>query len=267
MFGGIPYYNRLIDGKKSVRENIIDLIASPGARLENEVSMYLSSEISKITNANEVFEALAKGFSRYKDILDQSHVSSGPALVDVLDKLIRMDVVDKITPINDENNRKKSGYFISDNLSLFYYKYIFRNSSRMNIMDSDIFYDRYIAEDFETKYVPKVFEDVCRQYLIRRNRKGLMDEIFEKIGKYYYDDPVAKKNGEFDIVTQDDKGYIFYEAKFRKEPVTEQMIREEICQVEQTGLECYKYGFFSRSGFACEGADNCKLIELRELYK
>ena len=259
--------NRLIDGKKSVRENIIDLIASPGARLENEVSMYLSSEISKITNANEVFEALAKGFSRYKDILDQSHVSSGPALVDVLDKLIRMDVVDKITPINDENNRKKSGYFISDNLSLFYYKYIFRNSSRMNIMDSDIFYDRYIAEDFETKYVPKVFEDVCRQYLIRRNRKGLMDEIFEKIGKYYYDDPVAKKNGEFDIVTQDDKGYIFYEAKFRKEPVTEQMIREEICQVEQTGLECYKYGFFSRSGFACEGADNCKLIELRELYK
>ena len=24
----------------------------------------------------------------------------------------------------DENNRKKSGYFISDNLSLFYYKYI-----------------------------------------------------------------------------------------------------------------------------------------------
>ena len=267
VFGGIPYYNRLIDGKKSVRENIIDLIASPGARLENEVSMYLNSEISKITNVNEVFEALAKGFSRYKDILDQSHVSSGPALVDVLDKLIRMDVVDKITPINDENNRKKSGYFISDNLSLFYYKYIFRNSSRMNIMDSDIFYDRYIAEDFETKYVPKVFEDVCRQYLIRRNRKGLMDEIFEKIGKYYYDDPVERKNGEIDIVTLDDKGYIFYEAKFRKEPVTEQMIENEIVQVKQTGLECYKYGFFSKSGFVCEERENRSLIELKELYR
>lgn len=56
IFGGIPYYNRLIDVKKSVRENIIELIASPGARLENEVSMYLNLEISKITNANEVFE-------------------------------------------------------------------------------------------------------------------------------------------------------------------------------------------------------------------
>ena len=200
VFGGIPYYNRLIDGQKSVRENIIELIASPGARLENEVSMYLNSEISKITNANEVFEALAKGFSRYKDILDQSNVSSGPALVDILDKLMRMDVVSKEAPINDENNKKKSGYFISDNLSLFYYKYIFRNMSRMNIMDSDVFYDRYIAEDFETKYVPKSFERICKQYLIRKNRKGLMDEVFEKIGKYYYDDPIEKKNGEFDIV-------------------------------------------------------------------
>lgn len=267
VFGGIPYYNRLIDAKKSVRENIIELIASSGARLENEVVMYLNSEISKITNANEVFEALAKGFSRYKDILDQSNVSSGPALIDILDKLMRMDVVAKEAPINDENNRKKSGYFISDNLSLFYYKYIFRNLSRMNIMDPDIFYDKYIAEDFETKYVPKSFERICKQYLIRKNRKGLMDEIFEKIGKYYYDDPVEKRNGEFDIVTLDDKGYIFYEAKFRKEPVTESVVQNEIRQVKQTGLACYRYGFFSRAGFTCDQEKDCILIELSELYK
>lgn len=267
VFGGIPYYNRLIDFRKSVRDNIIDLIASPGARLENEVSMYLNSEISKITNANEVFEALAKGFSRYKDILDQSNVSSGPALIDILDKLMRMDVVAKEAPINDENNKKKSGYFISDNLSLFYYKYIFRNMSRLNIMDSDVFYDRYISEDFETKYVPKSFERICKQYLIRKNRKGLMDEIFEKIGKYYYDDPAEKKNGEFDIVTQDDRGHIFYEAKFRKDPVTESIVQNEIRQVEQTGLKCYKYGFFSRGGFTCEKEENRILIELSELYR
>ena len=267
VFGGIPYYNRLINSGKSVLDNIIDLIASPVARLENEVSMYLNSEISKITNANEVFEALAKGFSRYKDILDQSNVSSGPALIDILDKLMRMDVVAKEAPINDENNKKKSGYFISDNLSLFYYKYIFRNMSRLNIMDPDVFYDRYISDDFETKYVPKSFERICKQYLIRKNRKGLMDEIFEKIGKYYYDDHAEKKNGEFDIVTQDDRGYIFYEAKFRKDPVTESIVQNEIRQVEQTGLKCYKYGFFSRGGFTCEKEENRILIELSELYR
>ena len=32
VFGGIPYYNRLIDDSKSVKENIIELISSNGAR-------------------------------------------------------------------------------------------------------------------------------------------------------------------------------------------------------------------------------------------
>ena len=266
VFGGIPYYNRLIDDTKSVKDNIIELIASSGARLENEVSMYLNAEISKIINANEVFEALSRGFTRYSDILSQSHVSSGPTLVDVLDKLMRMEVVVKTAPINYGNNKKKAGYYISDNLSLFYYRYIFKYSSQMKIMDSEVFYKKYIEKDFEEHYVPHIFETICSQYLIRMNRAGNIEPVFEKIGKYYYDDPIKKKNGEFDIVTQDDKGYIFYEAKFRKEPITESMVQNEIQQVQQTGLNCYRYGFFSRAGFACEEENDRILIGINELY-
>ena len=266
VFGGIPYYNKLVDNRLSVKENIIELIASPGARLENEVAMYLKSEISRLTNANEVFEALAKGYSRYSDILSQSHVSSGPTLVDVLDKLIRMEVVKKESPINDPDNKKKTGYYISDNLSLFYYRYIFRYLSQMNVMDAEVFFDRYISDDFENRYIPHIFETVCRQFLIRQNRNGFLPEAFEKIGKYYYDDPVRKKNGEFDVVTEDKNGYIFYEVKFRKEPVNENMVKEEIRQVEDTGLKCYKYGFISRSGFSCRADENIIFIDLKDLF-
>lgn len=266
VFGGIPYYNKLIDPRLTVRENIIELIASPDARLENEVSMYLKSEISRIMNANEVFEALAKGYSRFSDILSQSHVSSSPALADVLEKLIRMEVVQKEAPINQERNKRKTGYYIIDNLSLFYYRYVFRYLSQMSVMDSEVFFERYIAEDFETKYVPRIFESICRQYLIRQNRSGKITEPFEKIGKYYYDDPVRKTNGEFDIVTQDRNGYVFYEAKFRKEPVSERMIREDICQVEGTGLQCFRYCFISRSGFTMSPKQNMIFIDLKDLY-
>ncbi|MDY6328301.1 MAG: ATP-binding protein [Lachnospiraceae bacterium] len=266
VFGGIPYYNRLIDDSKSVKENIIELIASPGARLENEVSMYLNAELSKIVNANEVFEALSRGFSRYSDILSQSHVSSGPTLVDVLDKLIRMEVVVKTAPINDSGNRKKIAYYICDNLSLFYYRYIFKYSSQMKIMDSEVFYKKYIEKDFEEYYVPHLFENVCRQYLIRKNRAGEIEPVIEKIGKYYYDNPAERSNGEFDIVTEDELGYAFYEVKFRKKQVSDEMINEEIRQVKATGLDCYKYVFFSRSGFHCEKRDDIQLIELEELY-
>ncbi len=266
VFGGVPYYNRLIDDSKSVRDNIIDLVASTGARLENEISMYLNSEISKIVNANEVFEALAAGYSKYSDILSQSHVSSGPTLVDVLDKLIRMEVVSKTTPVNDESNRKKAGYHISDNLSLFYYRYVFRYLSQMTIMDSQTFYDKYINKDFEEYFVPHQFEDICKQYLIRQNKKHAIEPPFEKIGKYYYDDPVSKTNGEFDIVTEDEIGYVFYEVKFRNKPITESMIDEEITQIKQTGLTCSRYVFISRSGFTCKETENTMHIELKEMY-
>ena len=250
VFGGIPYYNRLIDPALTMKENIIELVASPGARLETEISMYLRSEIAKMVNANEVFDALSKGYSRYSDILSQSHVSSGPTLADVLEKLIRMELVRKEAPINDEHNRRKSGYYIADNLSLFYYRYVFRYSSQMNVMEPETFFDRYIKADFEETYVPKIFEEICRQYLIRQNRLGRLKEPFEKIGKYYYDNPKEKTNGEFDIVTWDPRGYTFYEAKFRKTPIDRKMVDREIAQVEQSPLSCYQYGFFSRSGFA-----------------
>ena len=266
VFGGIPYYNKQIDSSVSVRENIQELISAPGARLENEVSMHLKSEISKIANANEVFEALAKGFSKYSDLLSQSHVSSGPTLVDVLEKLIRMEVVEKRAPINDLENKRKSGYFISDNMSLFYYRYIFRYLSQRTVLDEDVFFDRYIREDFETLHVPRVFESVCRQYLIRENRAGRIDPPFDLIGKYYYDDPVNKTNGEFDVVTRDPNGYIFYESKFKKTPISSGMIEEEIRQVQRTGLKCYKYGFFARWGFRRVPDDNVICIGLEELY-
>lgn len=266
VFGGVPYYNRLVDDKKSVKENVIELVASSGARLENEVSTYLNSEISKIVNANEVFEAIAKGFSKFSDILSQSHVSSSPTLADVLDKLMKMEVVEKKAPINDEKSKKKSGYYICDNLSLFYYRYIFKYSSQLKIMDPEVFYDKYIDKDFEEFYIPLRFEEICVQYLIRQNRLGVMDPVIEKIGKYYYDDPKTKTNGEFDVVTLDEKGYVFYEAKFRKKKTSKEVIETEISQVKSTGLNCYKYVFFSRAGFTAKETEDIKFIKLDQMF-
>ena len=186
---------------------------------------------------------------------------------DVLEKLIRMEVVKKEAPINDVNNKRKAGYTITDNLSLFYYRYVFRYSSQMNVMDSDVFYDRYIRDDFEKQYVPRQFEDICRQYLIRQNRAGKLSIPFDRIGKYYYDVPQTRTNGEFDIVTEDPNGYVFYEAKFRSELLTESMIQQEIEQVRRTGMNCYRYAFISRSGFDAQADEGVELISLEKLYE
>ncbi|MCQ2535275.1 MAG: ATP-binding protein, partial [Clostridia bacterium] len=60
--------------------------------------------------------------------------------------------------------------------------------------------------------------------------------------------------------------YGFYEVKFRKKQVSNEVIDEEISQVEATGLNCYKYVFFSRSGFNCNCRDNVRLINLSDIF-
>lgn len=263
--GGVPYYNKLVDDKLSVMENIINIIASTDSRLENEIQVYLKSEIQKINNANEIFETLAKGYSRPIDIINQSSIKSGPLLVEVLNKLISMELVEKQSPINDENNKKKTGYYIIDNLSSFYYKYIYRYNSQFKVMASNQFYNKYIKDDFEKEYVPKKFEDICKQFLINKNIKSEITPPFFKIGKYYYDLPKQKTNGEFDIVTEDENGYIFYEVKFRKNKMKLSEIEKEISQVNATTLNCYKYGFFSAEGFESDVRDIIKYT-LNDLY-
>lgn len=267
VFGGIPYYNRLIDKNASVRENLIHLILEPDARLEDEVPSYLLSEISKIGNAHEIFSALADGHARYRDILSQSHVSSGATLVNVLNRLIGMQLVQRRSPINDPNNKKRTSYVICDGLSKFYYRYVFRYLSQRSVLDPEVYYDRYVNDDFETQFVPRAFEEVCRQYLVRQNRMGNSEPPFDLIGTYSYDDPVTRTNGEFDVVTKDPLGYSFYEAKFRTTPITQRMIEDEIEQVQRTGLTCHRYGFFSRSGFEAQADERTALIGLEKLYR
>ena len=263
--GGVPYYNKLIDDELSVKENIINIIASRDSMLEYEVQVYLKSEIQKINNANEVFEILAKGYSKPIDILNQSSIKSGPLLIETLNKLIGMELVEKKAPINDENNKKKIGYYIVDNLASFYYKYIHRYNSQFRVMGSNEFYDKYISDDFEKAYVPKKFEGICKQFLINKNIKNELDTSFFKIGKYYYDIQKEKLNGEFDIVTEDEKGYIFYEVKFRKSKMSLKDIEKEISQVNATTLNCYNYGFFSAAGFE-DNISNAIKYTLDDLY-
>ena len=44
------------------------------------------------------------------------------------------------------------------------------------------------------------------------------------------------------------------------------MIRDEIRQVKRSGLDCYRYGFFARSGFQCQPDENQIFIDIKQVY-
>ncbi len=265
VFGGIPYYNQFIDDSKSVKENIINLIASNNARLLSEAENFLTTELYKLNNANECFLAIANGNKKYTDILNKSHIQSSPLLADTLKRLVKMDVIEKINPINDESE-KKSYYEITERLSNFYYKYIFKRNSYFKIMPSDVFFKEFIEEDFFTKYVPKEFESISKQYFAYLNLNRKITPVLYKIGKYYYDDPKNKINGEFDCVTLSKDGYDFYEVKFTSSPIDDKIVNEEINQLNKLNIKYNKLGFISKNGFKIKENNNYILITIDDLY-
>lgn len=265
IFGGVPYYNQFIDDKLTVEDNIINLVASPNSRLLTEAKDFVALEINKMANANETFTAIAAGNKKFSDILNKSHVTSSPTLVDVLKKLEDMDAISRVSPINDES-QKKAIYEICDRLTLFYYRYIFRRLSFFGTMNSKDFFNEFIKEDFYGHFVPKEFERISAQYLIKQNIERKINPPLYKVGKYYYDDPFNKTNGEFDVVTMNKNGYDFYEVKFTKELVDDSVVNEEKYQLSKKNIEYNKLGFISKSGFSINDPENYILITIDDIY-
>lgn len=265
VFGGVPYYNQFIDTKLSVKQNIINLILDKNGRLSGGPESSIEQEISKMTNANEVFMAIARGKSKFSDILAKSNVSSSPALANILNRLQVMDVIVKNSPINDESE-KKSNYRISDRFSLFFYKYIFTRKSMLASMSAEMFWNEFIENDFNSDFVPRTYEVVARQFLVRKNIEGLISPVLYKVGTYYYDDKKNRTNGEFDVVTLNRDGYDFYEVKYTEKPVNDSVVREELYQLKNVSIPFNRLGFFSKNGFEITESDKYILYNLEDVY-
>lgn len=265
-FGGVPYYNKQIDCSLSVKDNIIKLLSGDFSHLLEEITTNVKEELTKINNANQVFAAIANGAFHYSDILGKANLKNSSALYDSLETLTKMDLVEYVCPINDKGNKKKSGYRITDNPLAFYYRYIFNRKSQREMMNENDFFDVFIKDDFFSYYVPIKFETVAKQYLIRMNKSGKLKPILFDLGTYWFDDPLNKKNGQFDVVGECADGYVFYEVKYTNKPLSKSAIEEEITQVKACGLKAIAYGFFSKSGFE-NGITGYQLYDLTELFK
>ena len=90
-----------------------------------------------------------------------------------------MDLITYVCPINDKTNKRKSGYVLTDNAVYFYYRYIYHNLSIKNILSNEMFYDKYINEDFINVVVKKVFERISMQYLIRKTNWDLLIQLLK----------------------------------------------------------------------------------------
>ena len=266
VFGGIPFYLQQLCPDLSPEQNIARLLIPEGSMLENEIRLQLTAELAKEENANYVLEKIAAGVGKYSDLADNFPGSSGK-ISHTLGRLEDMDLIIKDSPINAPANRRKHRYVICDNLLDFYYAYLFRDVTGRTAVSPETFYAQQLRSAIATDYLPRKFEQVAKEYLLRQNRAGKIQPPFMRIGRYIYNDKARHQNGEFDVVTEDSRGLIAYECKYRQAPVGLKYVREEEWQHKQLGINFYRLGFFARNGFAPDiDRQRYSLISLADMY-
>lgn len=264
VFGGSPYVNGALDENKTLKENIIETILNPTNYIYSYAEHLLISDYTKSMNAERIFYAISNGHKKYGEIENRLGLKTNGNLAKQLTSLEEMEIVAKVYPINKPNDNKKASYEVRDNLLRFYYTFVYKNKSALQMLGAEAFYEEYV-ETAITTFISHRFEEIARTYfsLLIKERKlrGISN-----IGTFYYDDSITKTNGEFDVVLERKGIYDIYEIKYYSSPLQLKEMLKEAEQVNSIkGLQIGKIGFIATAGYE-ETPDEFDCISAEELY-
>ncbi len=259
IFGGSPNVLNKVDGSISIESNIEKLLLRQDSKLRNHINLNIFSEFGKDSDLNSVLDVIKNGAKNYGDISKQSHIETTGLLDKKLKKLIDLDLIEKVYPINMENDNKKCLYEIKDNLLKFYYSYINGKDSLISLLDEKRYYDEYINPSIK-EFISRRFERIVRDYYRIMVKEGKYNNIIG-LGSYF------SSNSEYDCVLKyKDYSYGIYEAKYYEKPLSLQIQLKEIEDIKAIkGLKISEIGFASASGFE-EKLDNVSYLELNDLF-
>ncbi len=263
VFGGSPFVNEQLDACADLRANIINTLLNPTSSVYVYADNMLISDLSNTVNAERIFSAIGNGKKRYSEIESKLSMRSNGLLSKNLETLLKMELLSKVYPVNKGDN-KKSMYELSDNVLRFWYTYVHKNKSALQMLGAEAFYESYIAPSLTT-FISHRFEEIAKVYFSLRVRAGKLRGV-TNIGTYYYDDSESKTNGEFDVVLQRADEYDIYEVKYHSAPLDMKEMEEEDRQIKSIkGFKIGKVGFIAANGFE-ELAPKYDCITGEELY-
>ena len=263
VFGGYPFVLRRIDESRSLAENIADNLLDEGTLVRNTVENVLFGELGKSGMPSELLARIGNGRKRYSEIENLMGKDVSGTLDRTLKRLVSMGIIEKVSPINRKDDRKKTFYEIKDNLLRFYFSYIMPNKAMIARTVPESFFSTMIEPSLDT-FISRRFEYIVREYFSMTAGINVFD-----IGTYWYDDRASHTNGEFDCVLHlSDGGYQVYEVKYLKTPMSEDMYKKE--RTKMMGVKdiaISSYGFVSSSGFSFDISDKPDVfIAGKDLY-
>ena len=215
LFGGEPKYYFLLDRHQifglKADEIITRTFCEPDALFQNEGRELLIEEFGKNHQMYfSIMQVIAAGETQMARIADTVGLNTS-TLPKYLDELTSYyQVIERRVPVTATRAEQKNGrYHISDPLMRFWFRYIFRNQSLIEMGETERLNSK-IMQDFPT-LMGHAFENLARTLFMARNDGSIVPFIFDKIGGYW------NRTGsvEIDIVALDDAGgnILFGECK------------------------------------------------------
>ena len=211
VFQGIPFYYNYISEREGYGKNRLDFfkedILDENSILLNDGKEVLIEEFGKdYSTYFSILEAIACGSTTVSRISDVSGITIN-SLSRYLSELMEdHEIIERRVPFDSAKNNKMGRYYISDNFLDFWFRYIFKNKSRIEMYNRE----RIAAEILEDMpaFMGKKFETFLMTYLLEMNRQGVL--TFDRLGQYW-----DRGETEIDIIftNEEDREIYFGECK------------------------------------------------------
>ena len=245
--GGTPQYLLQMNDSLSLEDNLMENLLEPSSYLFEEPSNLLKQEIREASTYNAIISSIASGASRLSEIASKAHLETS-ACSSHLSKLIALGLIRKEEPFGEKTTRKTI-YAVEDQLFRFWYRFIPSHISLLQNGMADLVCTR-IMEHF-SQYMGPVFEEICKQWLWRQNKQGLLPFTFLSLGRWWGSDPRKKSEAEIDIVASDgENSLLFCECKWTNEPVEATVVETLVERAQLLSATTRHYFLFSKSGFS-----------------
>ena len=256
--GGVAKYLSMIDPTKSIDKNIIRLFFRTDGYLYDETRNLLTQEFSDITLVNNIIEQVASGKNTVNSIANGIGEKE-PTVLYSLEKLISVGLIEKKRCITEEKNKKKSQYVLKDSMFKFWYTFIPKAASVIEMGRGELYYTKAV-KPFLHFFMGTVFEDMCRYYTLQHGILGEFDCFITSVGSWWGTETIVNADGEkkgqsadIDVValSEIEKKAVVGESKFKNEKIDrgvyETLLRRS--NVLSSKYTITKYMLFSLSGY------------------
>lgn len=257
-FGGTPYYLAQVDEEMSFQENVEALFFDKAGLLYEEPMMLLRQELREPAVYNSVLGAVAAGATSPKRIAESAGIE--PSSVGrYLKTLENLSLVERIVPFGENPASSRKGlYVIRDPFFAYWYRFVAPNVGAVESGSGQAAARVAVAGEAFSTHVGKRFEDVCMQWLIRRNRFEELPFLASSFGRWWGTDPAAREQVDIDVVVADkaSKQILLGECKWRAAFNETEVLRKLESRSELVrGFESRYYALFTKAPVSATTAE------------